>query len=155
MNVLSFICPVYCHWTVVVCVNIPYLTGFLLTPTYLLHWFFFNVGFPKEDSILTTFYDLHFSHHLHILKITIFHMLDLCGQLYSPVGQAWLRVLFQAVNLIHDYEIFSPFPGFEPGTSSVQADMLPTELSWLDLRQVGMYKKFRRYVYLYFTWMIL
>ena len=43
----------------------------------------------RRTFFLTTLYGLYFSHYLHILKIIIFHMLDLCGQLsctaYKPV----------------------------------------------------------------------
>ena len=44
------------------------------------------IGRSKEDIFLITFYGLYFSHHLHILKITILHTLDLCGQLSCTVS---------------------------------------------------------------------
>ena len=47
---------------------------------------------------------------LQIVQITIFHMLNLCGQLWAAVfltcgySSCLLRVSFQTVNLIYDYQ---------------------------------------------------
>ena len=129
----------------------------------------------------------------HILQIKIFHILDLCGQLSctapTPVFltcgylSCLLRVPFQAVNLIHDYQSWDSMQpsastyldgirthrsrvssvirpvlylqattaglindlfslknsrscrDLNPGPRWYQADMLPTELSWLGLNE--------------------
>ena len=43
----------------------------------------------------------------------------------------YIRIQIQTFQLLISTEKFTPLPGFEPGTSQYQADMLPIELSWL------------------------
>ena len=100
----------------------------------------------RRTSFLTTFYGLYFSAVIiaHILQITIFHMLDLCGQLsctvfiepllYFSRHQQSFNLLLPITHVCRPYIPFYseykswPQAGFDPpeqSDTSYEADALP------------------------------
>ena len=86
-----------------------------------------------------------FQSSLHILQITIFHMLKLCGQLSctkwstSCVEPRFYTAPFKLkflFNYLFSLNNSRSYQDLNSGPPQYQADMLPTELSWLGFRSV-------------------